>query len=368
MEASHGVTRVQGGCLAAASRALDAGNSGTTMRLLAGILAGQTFDSCIDGDGSLRRRPMGRIVKPLRLMGADIQDNGGYPPLTMRAAGLQAVSYRLPVASAQVKSCLLLAGLFAVGTTSVVEPVPSRDHTERMFAATGIEIEESTEALDRVVSVAGGQRPHAFSLEVPGDISSAAFLFAAAALTGSSVTVRGIGVNETRTGFLGVLERMGCELQIRNRRLSTGEPVADVQVSGDIRQPLTVDASEVPRLIDELPLVALLASAAEGETTVSGAGELRVKESDRIASVATELARMGVSVEERSDGFRVRGPQGLRGAHCTAGGDHRMAMLLAVAGLAASGTTTVEGAEAADVSFPGFAATMSGLGGAIAED
>jgi 3-phosphoshikimate 1-carboxyvinyltransferase len=329
-----------------ASVPLDAGNSGTTMRLLAGILAGQPFPSCLTGDASLSRRPMSRVVEPLKRMGADIRAEDGHAPLTIGPSNLRGIEYVLPVASAQVKSAVLLAGLFAEGTTRVVEPAPSRDHTERMLAALGVPVEREGDS----VAIHGGAHLRPFSTRVPGDISSAAFLFAAAVLTGGEVTVRNVGMNPTRAALLAVLQRMGAAVSVAKERSEMGEQVADVTVSGSITGPLVVTPQEIAVVIDELPVLALLATQAAGTSTVRGAGELRVKETDR-----TELP----------DGFVIRGGTRLRGNTVSSFGDHRLAMMLAVAGAVADGLTTVEGAEAADISYPQFAATLAALGGRI---
>ena len=340
---------------------LDAGNSGTTMRLLAGILAGQPFHSCLDGDGSLRRRPMDRVIEPLSQMGATIRSDGGRAPLKIDGGALQPIRYDLPVASAQVKSAILLAGLFARGRTSVIEPVPARDHTERMLAATGVPVSRQGDT----IGVEGGARPAPFAISVPGDVSSAAFLLAGAVLTGGEVIVADVGVNPTRTGILRVLERMGAQIDITDEQCEAGEPVATVAARGSCRKPVVVEAGEVPALIDELPLVALLATQAQGTSVVRGASELRVKESDRIASVATELRCLGAEIEEHPDGFAVHGPTALTGATVRSGGDHRLSMVLAVAGCIAAGETVVEGTEASAVSYPGFERALSALGGHV---
>jgi 3-phosphoshikimate 1-carboxyvinyltransferase len=344
--------------------ALDAGNSGTTMRLLAGIVSGQPFHSCLDGDGSLRRRPMDRVIEPLSRMGATIRSDGGKAPLAIDGGHLHSIRYVLPVASAQVKSAILLAGLFADGATEVVEPVPSRDHTERMLAAGGVPITRE----GGVVALEGGRRPGPLSLTVPGDISSAAFFLGGAVLTGGEITIVDVGVNPTRTGFIHVLERMGASITVSSEHLEAGEPVATVSVSGACRSPVTIEADEVPLLIDELPLVALLATQAHGTSIVRGAAELRIKESDRIASVTGQLRLLGAAIEEYPDGFAVRGPLNLTGAAVESGGDHRLAMLLAIAGCIATGETTIEGAEASAVSYPGFEQALAAVGGAIDAD
>jgi 3-phosphoshikimate 1-carboxyvinyltransferase len=360
----NGSLVISGGDLRASETTLDAGNSGTTTRLMAGILAGQSFASRIDGDGSLRRRPMSRVIDPLRAMGAEIDSDAGRLPLNIDGRHLRGISYRLPVASAQVKSCVLLAGLFARGRTTVEETIPSRDHTERMLRSAGVQVSVSRgECLE--ISLNGGQQPKGLDVTVPGDMSSAAFLFAASALLGTSVVVQGVGVNPTRTGFLGILERMGCTVRVANERLTGGEPVADVEVRGPVRVPVTIGAADVPGLVDELPLVALLATATPGQSTVTGAAELRVKETDRIAAVAEQLRLMGAEIEELPDGFLVTGRTSLTGSECSSLGDHRLAMMLAVAGLCARGETVVHGAESARVSFPAFADVLNSLGGIV---
>lgn len=342
---------------------LYAGNSATTMRLLTGVLAGQPFSSRITGDRWLSRRPMGRIVEPLSLMGAEIHSSAGMAPLEIRGRPLRGVRYTLPVASAQVKSALLLAGLFAGGETTVVEPIRTRDHTERLFRAVNIEVRRQ----NGTVSIRGGQRPRPFSIDLPGDISSAAFFFAGAALTDGAVTIRGLGVNPTRAAFLDVLERMGARVEVRNRRMEMEEPTADVTVSGRIHDAVEIAEADVPLLVDELPLVALLATQANGRSEIRGASELRVKESDRISGVAGMLAALGADLDERSDGFLIRGPVRLRGAVVSSQADHRLAMLAAVAGALAQGETIVESAEATAVSFPEFRPLLAKLGGIVDE-
>jgi 3-phosphoshikimate 1-carboxyvinyltransferase len=342
---------------------LDAGNSGTTIRLLSGILAGQGFSSRLTGDASLRRRPMARVVEPLRQMGASISTQDGSAPLDIAASSLHGIQYTLPVASAQVQSAILLAGLFATGTTTVVEIVPARDHTERMLAALGLNIQRHGHA----VEVQCGRVPDAFALTVPGDISSAAFLWAAAALTGGEVTIDSVGLNPTRSALLGVLERMGARITVSSEHEEAGEPRGTTSVSGRIERPIHIRAEDVPGLVDELPLVALLATQVSGDSVVEGAGELRVKETDRIAAVARELRVMGANIEERPDGWRIRGGTPLRGGQVQSHGDHRLAMMLAVAGAGAQGETVIEGTEVAAVSFPGFASVFASLGGVIDE-
>ncbi len=337
---------------------LDCGNSGTTMRLLLGILAGRPLFAVLTGDSSLRRRPMGRVVAPLRTMGAllDGRAGGELAPLAVRGGFLRGARFRLPVASAQVKSALLLAGLAAEGRTEVEEPAPSRDHTERMLRHFGVAVE----AEPGRAAVTGPARLLARDVEVPGDISAAVFfLVAGAVVPGSRVVVRGVGVNPTRAGALEVLAAMGARLRLLDERQIGGEPVADVEVESSSLRGVSVGGSMVPRLIDEVPALAVAAACAEGVTEIRDAAELRVKESDRISAVAAQLRRLGVRVEELPDGLRIHGGGRLRGAEVEAGGDHRLAMALAVAGLVAEGETVVRGASCAAVSFPGFAAVLS---------
>jgi 3-phosphoshikimate 1-carboxyvinyltransferase len=352
--------------------AIDVGNAGTLMRLLPGWLAaqeGKVFE--LDGDPSIRARPVDRIAEPLRLMGAAIEPTDGrYPPFVVRGARLSAIDYELPVASAQVKSCVLLAGLLAEGTTTVTEPAVSRDHTERMLAAAGVAVRRA--GCD--VSVMATDELLAREVVVPGDLSSAAFFVAAAVLVpGSRLVVRNVGVNWTRTGFLRILQRMGA-IVIGDLEPETGpgpdpctgaitavEPVSDLEVTAGPLQGTVVEADEVPLAIDELPLVALLGCFAEGQTIVRGAGELRIKESDRIAGVADGLRGLGAQIEATQDGFAVTGTDGLRGGSLDARGDHRMAMLGAIAGLASREGVEVVGMEAAEVSYPSFAEDLARL-------
>jgi 3-phosphoshikimate 1-carboxyvinyltransferase len=341
---------------------IDVGNAGTLLRLLPGWLAGQPRGSwTLDGDMSIRRRPVDRIADPLRLMGAKVEcRDGRLPPLEISGSDLHGIRYELPVASAQVKSCVLLAGMVADGETTVVEPAPTRDHTERMLEAAGATVERG----DAEVTV---RAPHSLEpgeVDVPADISSAAFFIAAATLVpGAEVRLTGVGVNPTRTGLLDVLDRMGGAVAIDDRRLSGGEPVADLVASHSPLRATSITAAEVPLLIDELPLVALLGVFAEGETVVSGAQELRHKESDRIATVTEGLAGLGAEIEARPDGFAVRGTGALRGGTIDAAGDHRLAMLGAVAGLASQAGVEVIDFDAAAVSYPGFAEDLANVSG-----
>jgi 3-phosphoshikimate 1-carboxyvinyltransferase len=331
---------------------IDCGNAGTLMRLLAGLLAGQDGRFELVGDASLSSRPMERIAAPLRRMGAAVSTTDGHAPLVVEGAALTAIDYELPVASAQVKSAVLLAGLNAEGATTVVEPIPTRDHTERMLELAGARVTRRPTSVT-VEPAASLSLPE---LEVPGDISSAApFLVAAAIVPGSSVTVHGVGLNPRRTGLLDVLERMGAKVAIYNRRRIGGEPAGDVEIRASDLVGATIGAEEVPSLIDELPILAVAACHARGETVVTGAEELRAKESDRIEAVVEELRRVGGHIRATRDGFRIRGvPARLRGGVVDARGDHRLAMLGAVVGIASREGVELRGAEAADVSFPGF--------------
>ena len=332
---------------------IDCGNAGTLVRLLAGILAGQTWQQFeLVGDESLSARPMGRIADPLTQMGAGVESADGRLPLGIDGRPLRGIAYELPVASAQVKSCVLLAGLYAEGETTVFEPVPTRDHTERMLRAAGAGVRT---ALGRI-AVQPAERLELGEVTVPGDVSSAApLILAATLLPGSELIVTGVGVNPTRTGLLDVLERMGARIAIFNRRSAAGEPVADVEVTHSELVAAEIEPADVPRLVDELPLFVLAASMAHGTSRVRGAAELRAKETDRIAAVADGLRGLGAHVTARKDGFTVRGvPARPRGGRMSAEADHRIAMLAAVAGLASRDGVEVQGAECVAVSFPGF--------------
>ncbi len=342
------------------ARALYAGNSATTMRLLAGALAGRPFTSVIDGDDSLRGRPMGRVIEPLRRMGADItgRDDNTRPPLTIRGGDLEGIDHQMEVDSAQVKSALLLAGLQARGTTRVAGGRLSRDHSERMMLMMGADLtfEPDGAMAVRSSTLRGGE------IEVPGDISSAAFLLAAAAVVPSShLVLKGVGLNPTRAGFLSVLNTMGALVMESGYRETSNEPRGDLEVRSAELHGLEIGGMLVPAMIDEVPLLAVLGCRARGETVVSGAGELRVKESDRIAAICGELRKMGADITETADGFAVRGPVKLRGARVQAHGDHRIAMALAVAALAAEGETVIQGWECVNISFPSFENTLRGL-------
>ncbi len=367
---------------------LHCAGSGTTMRLLAGLLAGQPFTSVLSGTEPLRRRPMGRVAEPLRQMGATIlgRQGGKLAPLTIRGGNLRGIDYTMPVASAQVKSAILLAGLFAEGETVVREPGPSRDHTERMLAAFEVEVDVKTEVegWGAPARLRGGQRlAGGKTITIPGDFSSAAFpLVAAAIVPGSDVRLTGVGANPTRTGLYDLLKMMGAEMAedrpqtadggrwtadsvwtaVSGRPSAIGEPIADLTIRHSPLRATEAAGDLIVRAIDEFPIFAVAATQAEGSTVVREAEELRVKESDRIASVAAELRKMGADIEERPDGMTVRGPIRLRGAVVECHRDHRLAMSLAVAGLVADGKTVVRGAEAINDSFPGFVETMQALG------
>lgn len=338
------------------SEPLDCIRSGTTMRLLAGILAGQPFDTVLTGDPQLRRRPMERIAGPLREMGADITTTDGHAPLTIRRSVLHGREHTLPVASAQVKSAILLAGLYADGPTVVHQPGPARDHTELMLAAMGVDIVIS----DLDVTLTPGPSPlKPLDLTVPGDISSAAFpLVAALLLPGAEVTVEGVGVNPTRTGLLDVLDSMGARISAYSGPRQGGERMADVTARASDLRAAQVSGDAVVRMIDEFPLLAVAATQARGTTVVRDAAELRVKETDRIAVIASQIQKMGADIEPQPDGFVVRGPTPLHGAIVDSHGDHRIAMSLTVAGLVAQGETIVRNASCIADSFPGFVETM----------
>lgn len=336
------------------------GNSGTTTRLLSGILAAQPFPVSMTGDASIEKRPMGRIITPLREMGADIQGRDGkFCPLTIRPAALHGVTYEMPVASAQLKSAILLAGLYADGPTTVVEPAPSRDHTERMLRAFGAQVE--TEG--RRVTVHAPSALRAVDLAVPGDISSAAFfLVAGAVVPNSDLTVRNVGVNPTRDGVLEVLRAMGADISVSNFR-DGAEPTADLTVRSSPLHGTEIAGGLIPRLIDELPVLAVAAAFAEGETVIRDAQELKVKESDRIAAMAAELSRAGADCTETADGLIVRGGKPLHGASFASYGDHRVAMSMAVLALGASGESEIRDPEVVSISYPGFFETLRQIGG-----
>ena len=333
---------------------LDAGNSGTSMRLLSGLLAAQPFLSVLTGDASLRSRPMRRIVEPLQQMGAEVtgRQNGSLAPLVIRGGSLHGIEYDLPVASAQVKSCILLAGLSADGDTVIHQPALSRDHTERMVTAMGATVEE--DGLD--LSLQPGTL-RAVDIAVPGDISSAAFwIVLGLCHPNGRVLVRGVGLNPSRTGIIDALQAMGAggSLRLVDERTEGGEPVADVLVTPGELRGTEIGGDMIPRILDEVPILAVAACFASGDTVIRDAAELRVKESDRIATTVQELSRLGASIEAREDGMVIHGTGRLSGAACESHGDHRLAMAMAVCGLLAHGETVVHGAEDASVSYPSF--------------
>ncbi len=348
-------------------RALDAGNSGTTMRLLTGILAGQEFSSKLTGDDSLRKRPMKRVIGPLREMGADVRAReGNFAPLEIRGTRLRAIDYQMPMASAQVKSAVLLAGLFANGVTSVTEPARTRDHTELALEEFGAVIEKDGRTI-RIHGLSGGNgrgKLNAKSLAVAGDLSSAVFFIAAASLfPDSNVLIHNVGLNPTRTAILDLFASMGASIQILGLKSAHGELIGDLAVKGASLKGGVIAAEQIPLVIDELPMLAALGPYTEEGIEIRDAAELRLKESDRIAALAENLRRMGASVQERADGLKVEGRRAgkLRGAEIEPRGDHRIAMAFAVAGLAAEGNTVIGDAECAAVSFPTFYAELNRL-------
>ncbi len=348
------------GLRGAATAMIDVGNAGTLLRLLPGWLAGQeTGTWTLDGDDSIRRRPVDRIAAPLRLMGARLEcREKRLPPLRIEGAPLNGVEYEMPIASAQVKSCLLFAGLLADGETRIVEPLPSRDHSERMLAAAGAEIERAEGA----VTVRPAARLEPGEIAVPADFSSAAFFVVAALLVpGSEVTLTGVGLNPTRTGLLSILARMGAEIEIEPNGERGGEPSGRLRIRPSQLRGAEVGGGDIPLAIDELPLVALAACFAEGETTIRDAAELRRKESDRIETVSEALRALGADVETSEAGMQIQGGGGLRGGMIDSHGDHRIAMLGAVAGLASREGVEVAGMDAAAVSYPGFGADLTSL-------
>lgn len=331
---------------------LDTGNSGTTTRLMLGLLAGTDFHSVMAGDESIARRPMKRIVEPLRLMGADIRGraNGHFTPLAVQGTALQAIDYTMPVASAQVKSAVLLAGLSARGTTTVHEPVPSRDHTEIMLKHFGADISRDGD----VISLSGGQELRAAHVQVPGDISSAAFMIGAALIAeGSEIQLENVGVNPTRTGLLDVFKAMGADIQASGHT-SEGEQAADLTVRSTSLRGTDIGGDVIPRLIDEIPLIALVATQAHGKTVIRDAEELRVKETDRIQAVVTELKKLGADIEATEDGMVIQGPTPLTGAAMNSYGDHRLGMMAAVAALIADGPVTIDDPGCISISYPNF--------------
>ncbi|MEE6451863.1 3-phosphoshikimate 1-carboxyvinyltransferase [Gottfriedia acidiceleris] len=343
-----------------AHEVLDVGNSGTTARLMMGILSGLPFHSVIIGDESIGKRPMKRVTKPLKMMGTSIdgREDATYTPISIRGGSLNSISYASPVSSAQVKSSILLAGLFAKGTTTVTEPEKSRDHTERMLKAFGCELEVD----GNKVSINGNQELTATDVIVPGDISSAAFFLVAGSIVpNSEILLKNVGVNPTRTGILTVLERMGANITLEDEKVVNGEPIANIRVKSSDLKSTVIGGAEIPTCIDELPILALAAALADGETIIKDAEELRVKETDRIQTVVTELTNLGVSIEATKDGMIIQGNSSLIGANVNSHGDHRMGMMLSIAALLAKGDTIIENTDCIAVSFPNFKEQLNEL-------
>ncbi|NLM70224.1 MAG: 3-phosphoshikimate 1-carboxyvinyltransferase [Firmicutes bacterium] len=343
---------------------LDVGNSGTTIRLMSGILAGQSFSTFISGDASIRRRPMDRITKPLRLMGAEIigRDQGNLAPLAIRGGNLKPITYRTEVASAQVKSAILLAGLFCDGWTEVIEPAKSRDHTEIMLQAFGVPVEVD----DLSVRVRGKQPLQGCEIAVPGDLSSAAYFITAACLVpNADLFITNVGLNPSRTGIIDILTMMGADIQIVNQRRSMGELVGDLRVKTSRLKGVTIGGELVVRAIDEIPVLAVAAAFADGVTEIRDAAELKVKESNRIAAIAAELHKLGADVSELSDGIRIKGGKPLTGAVVSSHHDHRIALALAVAALRAEGETQITNADCISVSYPRFLQDLVQIGGVV---
>ena len=340
------------------SEVLEAGNSGTTMRLMLGLLASHPDRLfCVTGDASLRSRPMSRVIKPLQTMGAKIwgRNNNSLAPLAIQGQTLKPIHYHSPIASAQVKSCILLAGLMTEGKTTVTEPALSRDHSERMLQAFGA-------TLDIDATITGHPELTGQKVIVPGDISSAAFwLVAASIVEGAELLIENVGINPTRTGILEALEMMGANISLENERVITGEPVADLRVKATQLKACTIEGEIIPRLIDEVPILAVAALFAQGTTIIKDAAELRVKESDRLAVIASQLGKMGANITELPDGLEITGGKELNGAEVDSCGDHRIAMSLAIAALRAKGKTIINGAEAAAISYPEFVESLQAI-------
>ncbi len=349
----------RGRTLAAPSTALDCGNSGSTMRMLSGIVAGQDFSSEMIGDESLSRRPMARVITPLTSMGAQIASLENKPPLRITGADLKAIDYKMPVASAQVKSCLLFAGLFADGETHIEESIRTRDHGEVALRAFGAQLSRKCNGVGSAVSIRGGQSLRGIAARIPGDLSSAAFFLCAAALfPGSQLTIPGLSMNPTRARLLDILMQMGLKISVTQLDEIHGEMVGSLQIEGGKLKGATIAGGDSSALIDEIPVLAAIAPFTEQGIEVRDAKELRVKESDRIAAVATNLRLMGAQVEEREDGLKIPGGQTLRGAELDSFGDHRIAMAFAVAALRADGETLIRGADSAAISYPAFFQTL----------
>lgn len=348
----HGLKEAEG--------TIDAGNSGTTARLIMGLLSGQEFTSKLDGDKYLRKRPMRRVVDPLILMGADIEgeNNAENLPLLIKGRKLKSVKYELPVASAQVKSAIILAGLYADGETEVIEPQKTRDHTERMLSHLGSPLKTKGSS----IFINPVEKLNSSKLIVPSDISSAAFFIVAALINrGSEIVLRNIGLNSARTGVLDILSRMGGSIEIQDKRMECGEDVGDIVVKSSDLKGIEIKGKDIPGAIDELPVIAAAACFAEGTTTISGAKELRVKETDRIKAVVTEFSKLGADITELEDGMVIYGTGHLKGSLCDSWGDHRIAMSLAIAATVSSGETTINDSECVNISYPEFFHTLSDL-------
>ena len=364
MEGPSNTIEIHGsrGSLTVPTGPLDCGNSGSTMRMLSGIVAGQPFTSEMVGDDSLSRRPMERVIRPLSSMGAKIASRDGKPPLKITGGMLKAIDYQMPVASAQVKSCVLLAGLFAKGETRVEEPLRTRDHTEVALRAFGVELNRKAAGAGSEVRIRGGQSLRALDARIPGDLSSAAFFLCAAALfPGSQLTITHLLMNPTRARLLDVLMQMGLRISVTQMEEVHGELVGSLQIEGASLHGTTIAGADAAALIDEIPVLAAIAPFTERGMDLRDARELRVKESDRIAALAANLRRMGAEVEEREDGLRIPGAQTLHGAEIDSCGDHRIAMAFAVAALRAQGETLIRGAESAAISYPAFFHTLEEL-------
>ena len=359
---------IDGGDLREAKQPLNLMNAGTGIRLLAGIMVGQPFPSILDGSEQLRRRPMKRITTPLQMMGAAIESDNGGCPLRIRPAALKGITYEMPVASAQVKSAVLLAGLYGDSPTTVIQPGPARDHTERMLRSLGVRVDANGND-GNAITVHPHDELKPLDMTVPGDFSSAAFMMVAGLVTpGSELTIKGVNLNPTRTGLLDVLEEMGADIRLSNLAEQAGEPVGDISVKTSQLKGVEIGGETVVRMIDEFPILMVAALRAEGATVVRDARELRVKETDRIAVMAAELRKLGANIEERDDGFRIVGPQSLTGAQVDGHDDHRIAMSLTVAGMIAAEGAVVTDAACAGDSFPGFAETLENLGALLVAD
>ncbi len=341
-------------------KTVDAGNSGTTARLLMGLLSGQEFISGLTGDKYLRKRPMRRVVDPLKLMGADItgENNADNLPLIINGRKLKSIKYRLPVASAQVKSAIILAGLFADGETEIIEPQKTRDHTERMLNHLGSHLRTD----DKSIFVSPVEKLNPSNLNIPSDISSAAFFIVAALINkGSEIILKNVGLNTARTGILEILKRMGGSIEIQDKRIECGEDVGDLVVKSSDLKGIEINGEDIPRAIDELPIIAAAACFAEGRTVITDAKELRVKETDRIKAVVSEFSKLGADITELEDGMIINGSQQLKGNICDSWGDHRIAMSLAIAATLSSGETTINNSECVNISYPEFFDTLSVL-------